>query len=300
MRLGRWFGIPIRISILTLPMLVLALWADEGRRMLAMSGSILFHELMHVLAARLLRIRVLEIELMPCGGAARLENLWRLRPGQMAAVALAGPLGNLVLMTLGAALCWWGMVSREWAAVVIEQNAVIFVFNLLPALPMDGGRVMCGWLSRRLSPAAAAKAGGYTALALAGILLGLAAYGMKKGQVNITLIVSALFLLVSVRREHRQAEYAAIESMIGRSAELENERVMPIRWLAVREDTTMREAAVCLRPGYMHMLAVYDEDMTMCAAVEEGVLMRALMIDSDMKMDECKEKVKLKKVEKKC
>ena len=300
MYLGRWFGIPIKLNPLALLMPLLALWADEGQRMLVMSVSILFHELMHALSARVLRIRVLEIELMPCGGAARLENLWHLRPGQMAAVALAGPAGNLMLMVLSAALCWWGILGVAWALPIIEQNAVIMAFNMLPALPMDGGRVLCGWLSRRLSPAAAARWGMYTAFALSTVLWVLSVYGMIQGRVNITLPMAALFLIVSVRRECRQAESSAIESLSARSVRMENERVMPMRWLAVREDAAVREAAVCLRPGYMHLLAVYDEQMRLTDVVEEQVLYRALMRDSEIKMGEFKDCVKLKKVEKRC
>ena len=300
MRLGSCLGIPIKLSPLTLPMLALALWLGEGRRMLVMSASILFHELLHALMARLLRIRVLEIELMPCGGAARLENLWRLRAGQMTAVALAGPAGNLLLMTLGAALCWWGMLDAEWAVPIIEQNAVIFAFNMLPALPMDGGRVLCGLLCRRLSPAAAARWGMYTAYALSAALMGLSVYGLIGGRLNITLPMAALFLLASVRREYRQAECSAIESLTARSIQMENEGIMPMRWLAVRSDATVRETAVCLRPGYVHMLAVYDEELRLKSVVEERALGGALMHDSGMKMGEFKECVNSKKLEKRC
>jgi len=297
-RIGRLMGIPVRLSPLALPMMALALWLGEGRRMLVMSASILVHELFHAGAAHLLRIRVVELEIMPCGGAARLENLWRLRAGQMMIVALAGPLANLLLMTFCAALCRWSLMPPDWAALAIEQNAVIFAFNMLPALPMDGGRVLCGMISRRLSPAAAARVGMIGALALSCALMCASVVGFVKGRLNITLPMAALFLLLSARSERRQSESCAIESLSARRTELEDERVMPLRWLAVGYDATVREAAVCLRPRYMHMLAVYDKEMNLCAVVEERALIGALMHNADMQMGEFKEDVNSKKVEK--
>ena len=106
---------------------------------------------MHIAAARILHVRVYELELTPAGGAARIENLWRLRPGQAAAVALAGPAVNLMIILTAAALCWWEMMDAETGALLIEQNLIILLFNLLPALPMDGGRVLCGLMSRKIS-----------------------------------------------------------------------------------------------------------------------------------------------------
>ena len=59
---------------------------------------VLLHEAGHMLMARLLRVRVVELELMPVGGAARLESVWGLRPAQLIATALAGPAVNLLLV----------------------------------------------------------------------------------------------------------------------------------------------------------------------------------------------------------
>lgn len=277
MRLGRWFGVPVRVNPVTLPMMALAFWLGEGRRLGMMLISILLHEFSHIAAARLLHVRVLELELMPAGGAARLENLWRLRPGQTTAVALAGPLCNLLLMTLSAALCWWGILPPDWAAALIEQNAVIFLFNLLPALPMDGGRVLCGLLSRRLSRSAAARVGAWTARGMAAILLAVAMIGFLRGHMNITLPIAAVFLLMCGGREQRQAEGAALESMMGRAEEMEEEVVLPVRWLAAGLDTPVRDVAVRMKPRYMHMIALYDDQLRLVGILSEAALTGALI-----------------------
>ena len=292
MYLGRLFSVPVRLNPLSLPMIALALWLGEGERLMIMGGSILLHELMHIAAARMLHVRVYELEVTPVGGAARLENLWRLRPGQVAAVALAGPAANLLIMVVSAALCWWEALSPRWAAALIEQNLIIFLFNLLPALPMDGGRVVCGLFSRKMSVSGAARMGMRISLGLAFALAALSVYGLMHGRLNITLPMAAAFLATSAGRERRQAEYSMIESMAGRRAELEAEGALPVRWLAVREDLPVREAAVRMKPRYMHMIAVFDEALRLKEVLEEGALTAALLDDADRKMGEIRRNVK--------
>ncbi len=285
MRIGRLFGIPLKINPLAFVLSALAVWLGEGERMWIMSSSILLHELFHIAAARLLHVRVIELELMPVGGAARLENLWRLRPSQVTLVALAGPLANLLLIILSAALCQWGVLSGERTAMMIEQNAVIFAFNLLPALPMDGGRVLCGLLSCRLSIASAVKIGRWISVGLAVCLMGLSVYGLLHGSLNITLPAAAVFLLMSARREQRQGECSAVESLTERIGELREEGILPMRFLAVSGETTVRETAVRLSPRCVHIIAVYDEKLHMTKLVSERQLIEALLSDGTRPME---------------
>ena len=294
MRLGRLCGIPIRLHPLALPMMALAVWMGEGGRLAVMMGSILLHELTHMAAARALHVRVLELTLMPIGGAARLENLWGLRPGQVSLVAMAGPACNLIIVMAAAALCRWRLLGEEWTAVIIEQNLIIFLFNLIPALPMDGGRILCGLMGRRMSPAASARAGSMITCGIAGGMLVLSVYGVIRRRLNITLPLAALFLLMSAGKERRQSESAAIESLAGRAAEMEEEGVLPVRWLAVGEGTHAREAAARLRPRVMHMLAVFDRGMRLIDVVSEEALISALMENGERKMGELGRNVKKK------
>jgi Zn-dependent protease/predicted transcriptional regulator len=111
---------------------------------------VLLHELGHALAAQRFGIQTREIVLLPIGGIARLERMPE-KPAQEIVVALAGPGVNLVLVTaIGAWLALSG-VSPEMALSRAEKglpeflltaNLAMLIFNLVPAFPMDGGRVL--------------------------------------------------------------------------------------------------------------------------------------------------------------
>ncbi|MCB9765743.1 MAG: site-2 protease family protein [Alphaproteobacteria bacterium] len=108
-------------------------------------GSVLLHELGHAMMARRFGIRTRAITLYPFGGVASLEREPR-NPTEELLVALAGPAVNVVLALVALPGVALGVPG---ASLFLGMNVVMAVFNLLPAFPMDGGRVLRAWLARR-------------------------------------------------------------------------------------------------------------------------------------------------------
>ena len=113
--------------------------------------SVVLHEFGHVFAARRYGIKTPEITLLPIGGVASLERMPE-KPGQEIVVALAGPLVTLLIVlvlmgVLGARFDLSQMAQLEQAQSsmtgrLAAANVVLLLFNLIPAFPMDGGRVL--------------------------------------------------------------------------------------------------------------------------------------------------------------
>jgi Zn-dependent protease len=121
-------------------------------------GCVLLHELGHALAARQFGIQTLDITLYPIGGVARLTRMPR-APGAELLIALAGPAVNVVLAALFTLLAGaahmagpsaGGMMLIPFLAILVQINLGLALFNMIPAFPMDGGRVMRAILSGRL------------------------------------------------------------------------------------------------------------------------------------------------------
>ncbi|MCC6159047.1 MAG: site-2 protease family protein [Deltaproteobacteria bacterium] len=217
--IGRPFGIPVRVHATFLILLGVVLFTGEGGKpdpaalliLLVVFASVVLHELGHSLAARAYGIVVRDITLWPLGGIARLERIPE-QPGRQVVIAAAGPAVSFALAGLIAVPAFLLIPDLDpktraeqilWYAA--EINLMLGLFNLLPALPMDGGRILRGVLAMTsLKPKAtyiAARVGQAFAIALAvgGLALG-----------RPWLAVIAVFVFLTAEQEWRS------EHVVGR------------------------------------------------------------------------------------
>jgi Zn-dependent protease len=175
--------------------------------LLAVFGCVVLHELGHALAARRFGIATRDITLYPIGGVARLERMPR-APGAELLIALAGPAVNFViaatLAALGALFAGdLGIASAglfgKFSSDVITANIFLALFNLLPAFPMDGGRVLRALLSGSMGRARATAVAARIGRAMA-VIFGVA--GLLTGQLLLALV--AVFVYLVSRAEEAQ------------------------------------------------------------------------------------------------
>ncbi|MFZ5592344.1 MAG: M50 family metallopeptidase, partial [Bacillota bacterium] len=157
MFLGRLWGVGIYVNPFFLLLLGLFFVAGVLVKGLIAFGIVLVHELAHCLTARRLGIPADEVELLPFGGVTRMGSELVREPDREMLVAVAGPASNLVLTMLGIAAKNYGFWHHELGPFFLQCNLLIAAFNILPALPLDGGRVYRAYLARRLGVARATR-----------------------------------------------------------------------------------------------------------------------------------------------
>ena len=201
-------GIPIRVHF-TLGLAFLFLifqwgaWGLPGGVILF--ASVLAHELGHAAVAQKLGISISSIDLHLLGGTANMGEHPE-EPADEIMIAAAGPLVSLGLAVFAGVLAWalnpgfvlnLGTVSGVFAFTA-AVNLMLGAFNLIPALPMDGGRILRGFLARKMSAVRATKIAGRFARIIA---LGLGVWGIGSANFSLTLIAVFVYFL-SKREEH--------------------------------------------------------------------------------------------------
>ena len=206
--MGALLGFPVRVHW-TLPAAVVLLGAGTGKLLgalfvlvlaIGLFGSVLLHEVGHAVLARRFGVGVRGILLTPLGGMSFLEGVPH-RAREEALIAVAGPVVSLVLAALFLAITWitgagWDQSSP--LAVLFAMNLVLGLFNLLPAFPMDGGRILRAALTPRLGLVDATRASAGVGRVLATVAI---AYSLLYGQVLLGLI--AVYVFFAGRLEER-------------------------------------------------------------------------------------------------
>jgi Zn-dependent protease len=190
--------------------------------MLALFACVVLHELGHSLVAQQLGVSVKEILLLPIGGVARLSREPSL-PLHELLIAIAGPLVNVVLsaaLVLVALLSWGPGWFADGAIVqaalgapslatmlssLLFANVALAVFNMLPALPMDGGRVFRALLAMALGKLRATIIAATVGQVMAA---GLALFGLASSNVVLVLIGAFVFFGASQERASARAQNA--------------------------------------------------------------------------------------------
>ena len=163
-KLGRFAGIDVFLHPTFFLILLFPAAVAHLPLVLAMFACVLLHEYGHALTARRFGIGTTDITLYPIGGVARLTRMPR-APGVELLIALAGPAVNLAIAA--ALFLTFGLASAVGAgafcADLLAMNIVLAFFNLIPAFPMDGGRVLravlAGWIGRASATSFAAGVG---------------------------------------------------------------------------------------------------------------------------------------------
>jgi Zn-dependent protease len=217
LRIGTALGIPIRVHV---TFLILLFWfgtlsAGSGEGffggvvfILLLFGCVVLHELGHAAMARRYGVETREIVLYPIGGVARLDRM----PSGKAEllIALAGPAVNLVLAGMLFLILALGQIRRPGSLdqflagdvsilwQLLSANLILFFFNLTPAFPMDGGRVLRAMLSLYLGQARATQIAAVVGQAVAVVFAILAVYPPP---MRPLLLLVAFFVFVGAGQE---------------------------------------------------------------------------------------------------
>jgi Zn-dependent protease len=211
--IGRVFGIPVRVhwTLLALGAIV-GLTQGAGAIGTLIGAVLLFasvvaHEVSHALVARGFGIATRDIVLTPIGGVARLEDMPRSGRAEVA-IAVAGPIASLLIA--GAAFLALALVkplglAASLLGTLAWSNAMLGLFNLVPAFPMDGGRVLRGVLSERVGLSRATEIASSIGRVVA-IAMGIV--GLFTGGVSMVLIAFFVWSASGRERDAVRAEEA--------------------------------------------------------------------------------------------
>lgn len=267
MNKGGWFGFRFRIHLLFWVVIGLSVAAGRFLEVCTLFVIVLIHEFGHVAMAKELGWKVTEVQLLPFGGVATMEDSYATDPLDEIVIALAGPFMNVVMMGLSYVFWLGGIWTEEWARFFLMSNATIAAFNLLPIWPLDGGRILLGLLCYLLPYRQAALLSLLGSTLFAGTMLGLSFFDLK-----INLLVIGSYLLAINIQAFLRFPYQFFRFLMEKYVRQPME--YNVQAIQIRPDETVLQASQKLRRGASHLIYVQGAGL-----LAEDQLLRALLFE---------------------
>jgi stage IV sporulation protein FB len=274
MRFGRLIGVKLKIHPLLLVLAVVYYWLGLGLEVLLVLAAVLLHELAHLVAARSLKVTVQEVELLPFGGQAKIEDFTGLEPEKETIIAITGPACSLILAAVFYFLAPY--LSMAKTELFVTVNLLLGTFNLLPVLPLDGGRVLRAQLSRWLGYRKATAR-----VAFLGQLVGvaLAAWGIYQTYASLTginFLLAGIILFWAARREGKLLSYSFMRYLVNKKGDLARNGHLPAQQYVSQPDTLVKTILQTSSPTFYLLVVIINENHQVEGMVSEAELIECL------------------------
>lgn len=304
-KLFNWLGIPVFLHWTFGLIFIYILYHSQSEGLgtaetiwltglfMALFLCVLLHEFGHAIAARKYGVKTRDIVLMPIGGVARLEKMPE-KPIQEFVVAIAGPAVNVVIatilftaMNLGVDADLWELFNYAIRADIGDEiitesgyylspflhfaiklaftNVALVVFNMIPAFPMDGGRVFRALLSMWLGRPRATNIAAWVGQLIAMLLV---ATGLWTGDFMLSIL--GLFVIYAARAENSNVQ---TEDLLSKYTVKE---VIRPQFTRMRTNDWMLSAIETLRHGLERHFLVFDVNDQLVGLLEEEEIVRAM------------------------
>lgn len=287
LELGTVKSIPIRIhwSFILIIAYVVYMQLKEGSDWIEALWAVLFvlslfacvtlHELGHAMAALRYGVHTRSITLYPIGGVAMLEHIPE-KPLHELVVAAAGPLVNVVIALLIGTYLWFSPIEYrlEDLATAIDANnfllhfagvnVILVLFNILPAFPMDGGRIFRAFLAMNMDRVKATRIAMYVGQGMAVLF---AIWGL---QANPFLILIAVFIFLGAAQEYK---------MVRNTSYIHHHTVadaMMKSFTTVQTDSKLFDLMLLILNGQEKDFIVLHPDKQLAGLMTRDLLIRAL------------------------
>lgn len=271
----RLFGGRLKINLLMIPAVVLLVAFGMGDVVLCTIPALILHEWAHIIAAAALGMTITEMELFPFGCAAKMQCFAMSRAKEII-VAAAGPAANML------AACAVFIIDRYYESFavsgkLISANLAIATMNLLPALPLDGGRIARAAFASFMGYRRATKFMSLLGVFFAAIIIGVGIYAWAQGTFNPSFFVMGFFLCLSSIKEMRSAPYTLIRDLSGKRQRMDARKTININRFAAMQSEKLSDIMREFEAGKYNIVTVLDKNMGVVCELDERQILDGMM-----------------------
>ncbi len=234
------------------------------------------HEAGHVTAAILTRATVYSIRLLPVGFNAGIDDGTCTR-GRRIFIFASGPCVSFLLAVLAAVLMHFNIMN-SLVKLGIYANLYLGIFNLLPVLPLDGGKIAMELLSAEFGVLRTGKVLQLFSSLISTVIVLAGIAGFIDSRRNVSLIIIGLYILMCAKTNREETAFMNIRSLLFKKSRVIKKGIYPAREIVVLKHVKLTEVIkACDHIDRFHIVNVLDDDLKVIKVMTEQELVEAIV-----------------------
>lgn len=258
----------IKIHPLFFIFLVLAIYYNKNIYFLLTFIVITIHECSHIFVASILGYKLKQIHILPIGERAVIDGIEEALPFEDILISLMGPLINIFFAMI-LRLCFWQWKDYDWVYYLFILNLLMGLFNLIPAFPMDGGRIFRTFLLLKWDPTHSNRISIIISRCFAFIFC---IIGIKQVYVtgyNPSLLLTGIFIWINTTIEEKNFAFSMITQLQYKKKLLRRKGLIETKNIIALQSTPVSCVIKLFLIQRYHFVYVVNENMEVLGYIEE-------------------------------
>ena len=265
----------LKINLLLIPAVIIMVLLGMGEAVLAFIPALILHEWAHLLAASAFGVAITGMELFPFGCTQKIECFAMPRSREII-VAAAGPAANMAAASIIFLLDKY-LFSIAAAEQLVTANVAIAAVNMLPALPLDGGRIAKAVFSPFLGSRRAARTVAGAGVFFAAVITVIGIYAAVQGALNPSLFIMGFFLGLSAIREMKNVPFALIRDFTGKREAMGKRGTLCVNRVAAMQGDKISDVMKTFEAGKYNIVTVLGSDFGVVGELDERQVLDGMM-----------------------
>lgn len=274
----------IKISKLFIPYIVILVMIGFNKGFAISFLWVFIHELFHVLCAKAMGIKNIKIKIMPIGTSLYSEELNDLTPKQDLIISLAGPISNIIIAGIIFIISFY--YSNYFIALSVKINLTLGFFNLVPALPLDGARILRDILSMKTIYKRANKITITCSTFMGLFMLICFIFLCFLNKVNLSLGLLSLFIIFVSYKEKERIVYIIMGDIVRKRVRFLRNKYIENKSLSVHYKSELIQLLGIIDKNKYNVFTVLDDEMKVIKVIYEQEIIEALKTFGNITVEE--------------